>query len=71
MAVQHQAFPFRLATIYAALGDKDRSFEALDRLAVVEPHRVVDLLSYPELAGLRADPRAAALRRKFGLPEPR
>ena len=32
--------PFRLAVIYAALGDNDRAFEALDRAAVTVPHRV-------------------------------
>ncbi len=70
LAVEHQAYPFRRAIIHAALGDTDRVLEALDQLALVEPHRVVDLLSYPELAGLRGDPRAAPLRRKFRLPEP-
>ena len=70
LAVEHQAYPFRRAIIYAALGDTDRVLEALDQLALVEPHRVVDLLSYPELAGLRGDPRAAPLRRKFRLPAP-
>ena len=68
LAARHQNYPHRLAIIYAALGDKDRTFEALDRLALLEPHRVVDLLSYPELTGLRSDPRFTALRRKLGLP---
>jgi len=68
LAARHQNYPHRRAIIYAALGDKDRAFEALDQLALLEPHRVVDLLAYPELAGLRGDPRFAALRRKFGLP---
>ena len=31
--------PFRLAVIYAALDDKDRAFEALDRAAVRVPQR--------------------------------
>ena len=68
LAAKHQNYPHRLAIIYAALGDKDRTFEALDRLALLEPHRVVDLLSYPELAGLRRDPRFAALGKRFNLP---
>ena len=68
LAVKHQNYPHRRAIIYAALGDKDRTFEALDGLALLEPHRVVDLLAYPELAGLRSDPRFAALRRRFNLP---
>ena len=68
LAARHQNYPHRLAIIYAALGDKDRTFEALDRLALLEPHRVVDLLSYPELAGLRSDARFAALGKRFNLP---
>jgi eukaryotic-like serine/threonine-protein kinase len=67
LAAKHQDYPHRRAIIYAALGDGDRTFEALDQLALLEPHRVVDLLSYPELAALRSDPRFAALRRRFNL----
>ena len=54
--------------IAAALGDLDGAFEALDRMAEKEPHRVAVLLTYPEMAPLRDDPRLAAFRRRFGLP---
>jgi TolB-like protein/tRNA A-37 threonylcarbamoyl transferase component Bud32/Flp pilus assembly protein TadD len=60
--------PLRLAFIYAALGDKDRAFEALDRAADILPHRVGLVLMHPEMAPLRGDPRFAAVRRKLGLP---
>ena len=60
--------PFRLAVIYAALGDKDRAFEALDRAAVTVPQRVGLLLRDPEMAALRGDPRFDAVRKKLGLP---
>jgi tetratricopeptide (TPR) repeat protein len=60
--------PYRLALFHAALGDKDRTFEALNRAAAVVPHRVMPLLAYPEMRLLRGDPRLAALRRKLGLP---
>ncbi len=60
--------PFRLAVIYAALGDKDRAFEALDRAADSLPHRVGILLREAEMAALRDDPRFAAVRKKLGLP---
>ena len=60
--------PFRLAVIYAALGDKDRAFEALDRAAVRVPQRVGLLLRDPEMAALRGDPRFDAVRKKLGLP---
>jgi hypothetical protein len=68
LAARHQNYPHRLAIIYAALGDNDRTFEALDRLALLEPHRVLDDLSEPEFAGLRSDPRFAALLRRFNVP---
>jgi hypothetical protein len=60
--------PYRQALIYAALGDRDRTFEALTRAADVLPQRTVLLLVYPEMALLRGDPRLAVLRRKFNLP---
>jgi len=60
--------PYRLATIYAALGDKDRALEALDRLAAVQQHQIGKILSSPEMAILNGDPRLTALRRRFGLP---
>ncbi len=43
--------PFRLAVIYAALGDKDRAFEALDQAAVRVPQRVGLLLTGPGNGG--------------------
>jgi adenylate cyclase len=61
--------PVQQAVIFAGLGDKDRSFEALDRMAVVGPVRMGSILSLSELALLRGDPRVKALRKKVGLPE--
>jgi adenylate cyclase len=60
--------PYRQALIYAALGDKDRTFEALKRAAQILPHRTALLLLYPEMALLRGDPRLDALRKKLNLP---
>ena len=60
--------PFRLAVIYAALGDNDRAFEELDRAVVTVPQRVGLLLRDPEMAALRGDPRFDAVRKKLGLP---
>lgn len=68
LVAANQDSPASLAIIYAALGDKDRSFEALERMAVVQPHHVLPILMNPEMAGLRGDPRLAALRERFGLP---
>ena len=60
--------PYRLALIHAALGNKDRTFEELDRAAAVVPHRVVPLLSYPEMGLLRGDARLVALRKRLRIP---
>ena len=68
LAAEHQdGNPGAQAVIYAALGDTERAFEALERMAVNEPQRMVRLLTR-DLAGLRGDPRMAALRKRFNLP---
>ena len=48
--------PYRLALIHAALGNRDRTFEALNSAAEIVPHRVVPLCLYPEMRWLRGDP---------------
>jgi hypothetical protein len=68
LAVEHRGFPNREAVIHAALGDRDRSFESLERMMISDAHRVPILLTYPEMAALRNDPRMAALRERLGLP---
>ena len=59
--------PQRQAEIYGLLGDKDRAFEALERLAVINPIRAGFELARPEI-GLTGDPQVEALRRKMGFP---
>jgi serine/threonine-protein kinase len=62
--------PMTKAMIFAALGDKDRAFEALDRMVRLGPVRIGrDVLMSPRFAPLRGDPRLNELRRKVGLPE--
>jgi tetratricopeptide (TPR) repeat protein len=61
------AHPYRQALNYAALGDKERTFEALSRAAVVAPQRTAAVLVYPEMALLRGDPRLDQLRKRFNL----
>ena len=61
--------PYQQATILAGLGDKNRTLEALDRLAQLGPMRIGWALNDPEFALLRGDPRLKALRKKVGLPE--
>jgi TolB-like protein/Flp pilus assembly protein TadD len=70
LAAANVGYPYREAIIYAALDARDRAFEALDRTVAAEPQRVPLLLVSPEMAGLRGDPRFAAVRERFGLPAP-
>ena len=71
VAEQRKDFPAALVIIYAGLGDKDRTFGALERMAAGRDPRVGIYLTYPELAFLRNDPRVSAFRRKleFRAPE--
>jgi TolB-like protein len=61
--------PFNQALVFAGLGDKDRTLEALDRMAALGPVRLGRALTFPEFAFVRSDPRIKALRKKVGLPE--
>jgi TolB-like protein/Tfp pilus assembly protein PilF len=57
------------ALIFAGLGDKDRTLEALERMGSRGPQRIGMFLTRPEFAFLRGDPRLTDLRKKVGLPE--
>ena len=67
LATENARYPYRATIIYAALGDLDRAFEALGQTAEREPQRIPLLLTWPELAPLRSDPRFLAVRKRFGL----
>jgi tetratricopeptide (TPR) repeat protein len=60
--------PARLVIISAGLRDKDRTFEALDRMAAEKDPRVGWYVTHPELAFIRDDPRMAAFRRRLRIP---
>jgi tetratricopeptide (TPR) repeat protein len=68
MAVEWQAYPFRLCIIAAALGEADIAADALERAASTEPHRIGWLLAQPELRTVRDHTRVAAVRHALGLP---
>ena len=57
------------ALIYAGLGDKDRTLEALERVIPLGALRIGRALNSPEFAFLRDDPRTKALRKRVGLPQ--
>jgi hypothetical protein len=61
--------PWTQALIFAGLGDKERTLEALDRMTVLGPVRVGRDLMYAELDLIRGDPRIRAIRKKVGVPE--
>ncbi len=60
--------PFNEALVYAGLGDKQRTLEALERMAILGPVRVGRELAFPEFTFIRGDPRINALRKSVGLP---
>jgi hypothetical protein len=69
LAIDAAPNAFTQALISAGLGDKDRTLEALERLAPLGAVRVGRALNSPEFALLRGDRRVKTLRRKVGLPE--
>lgn len=61
--------PSAQSLIFAGLGDKERTLEALDRMTVLGPVRIGRALTLPELDLIRGDPRLKSLRKRVGLPE--
>jgi len=68
LAARNQEWPHRVAVIYAGLGDKDRIFDALNRMDRDKNPLLESYISFAELAAIRGDPRLAELRRRLGLP---
>jgi serine/threonine protein kinase/tetratricopeptide (TPR) repeat protein len=67
LAMSNARFPARTSLIYAGLGDKRRTFEALEEMAANGEPRAGIHLTYPELAMIRDDPRLKAFRKRLGL----
>jgi len=63
-----QTEPYNQALIFAGLGDKDHTIQALQRMAALGPVRLGRDLSYPEFDSVRDDPRLKTLRQAVGLP---
>jgi adenylate cyclase len=55
--------------IYGGLRDKDRAFEALDRLVARNPWRAATWMLRPEVAVIRDDPRFNEIRRRLKIPQ--
>jgi hypothetical protein len=61
--------PFNQAVIFAALSDKERALDAMERSVAAGPFRIGRQLAWPEPALIRDDPRMMALRRRVGFPQ--
>jgi len=61
--------PFQQALIFAGMGDKDRTFDAVERMLPLGAWRIGHALNSPEFALLRDDFRVKILRKKVGLPQ--
>jgi hypothetical protein len=61
--------PGNKVLIFAALRDKDRTFEFLNQMVPMGATRVGRELIAPEFAFLRGDPRLKGLRKKVRLPD--
>lgn len=60
--------PFKIALVYAGLGDSDRAFEWLDRAGEIRDGWMTTLKIAQELIPLRMDPRFAGLLKRVGFP---
>jgi TolB-like protein len=70
LAAEPSSNSFAQALVFAGLGDKDRTLEALDHMAdQVGPFRTGRVLTWPPFDMLRGDPRLRTLHKKVGLPE--
>jgi serine/threonine protein kinase/Flp pilus assembly protein TadD len=65
----HHVPPYNVATIYAALDDRDQTMAALDKAYEERSWYVVLLQVDPKFANLRSDSRFQDLVRRVGLPQ--
>ena len=62
-------WPYDAALFYAALGDRDRAFQWLDKCVNQHDDWLLFLNVDPRLSALRADPRFSDVVRREGLPQ--
>jgi TolB-like protein/DNA-binding winged helix-turn-helix (wHTH) protein/Flp pilus assembly protein TadD len=62
-------WPYDAALFYAAIGDRDRAFQWLDKCVDQHDDWLLFLNEDPRLSGLRADPRFNDVVRREGLPQ--
>jgi eukaryotic-like serine/threonine-protein kinase len=69
LSKQRYVAPFEIATIYIGLGEKERTFEWLEKAYVDHSPWLIWLNVDPRFDGIRADSRYQDLRRRMGLPQ--
>jgi len=69
LAKQRYVAPFDVAVIYVGLGDKDQTFEWLQKALEDHSHWVIWLKCDPRFDSIRSDPRYADVMRRMGLPQ--
>jgi serine/threonine protein kinase/Flp pilus assembly protein TadD len=68
MSSRQYVSPYSIALVYAGLGNRDEAFRWLDKAYEERSVRLINIAVHPRFAGLRDDPRFAALVRRTGLP---
>lgn len=68
VVLKYPEWPWVHVFVYAGLGDKDRVFQALEKMAAIHDPRVTTYLTDPELALLRGDQRLSEFRQRLGIP---
>jgi len=69
LSVRSYVPPYNIATVDAALGDKDEAFAWLDRAYADRSFYLTWIKVDPQMDSLRLDPRFADLMRRVGLPQ--
>ena len=69
LAKRRYVDPAMIGFGFAELGDKDQAFAWLEKAYAEKSDGVVWVKTEPATAGLRSDPRYAALLKKMGLPQ--
>jgi hypothetical protein len=58
-----------IAVSFALLGNRDKTFQYLEKGFSEEYDEIIFCIRYPALDSIRPDPRYADLMRRLGLPE--
>lgn len=68
VAAKYPNWPWVHVLVYAGLGDKDRTFQSLEKMAAIHDPRVGAYLTYPETALLRSEnKRLTEFRQTLGM----